>query len=170
MPAGSNTPTRVVEVPGRERSRTIVARLIWDTTTALPPRRNLCTRDRQGAVLRAQRQKLRMMLMATLTWIPSKKPPIILWSDPRPLRLLAVSLLSFRILEPMLVLASPSNSTRAHTLSPTAKRTYKVTALELAWSRLSLTMTFLWVHRLVHRVLLRQLWPYDLPITLYAAA
>jgi len=40
------------------------------------------------AVLRVQRSKGRMMLMATLTWTPHKKPPIIHRSDPRPLRLL----------------------------------------------------------------------------------
>lgn len=48
-PAGSNTPTATVEVPGRDRSGTIIARPIWDTTT-LPPRRNIRTRDRQGTV------------------------------------------------------------------------------------------------------------------------
>jgi hypothetical protein len=48
-PAGSNTPVGTVEVPGRDRSGTIIARPIWDTSTALL-RRNLRTRDRQGTV------------------------------------------------------------------------------------------------------------------------
>ena len=37
------------------------------------------------AVLCPQRWKPRMTVMATLTWIPCKKQPIIPWSDPRPL-------------------------------------------------------------------------------------
>jgi len=45
-PAGSNTPTGTIEVPGRDRSGTIIARPIWDATT----RRNLRTRDRQGTI------------------------------------------------------------------------------------------------------------------------
>jgi len=49
-PAGSNTPTGAVEVPGRDRSGTIIARPIWDTTTGLPTRRNQRTRDRQGTI------------------------------------------------------------------------------------------------------------------------
>ena len=48
-PAGSNTPTGAVEVPGRDRSGTIIARPIWDTA-ALPPRRTHRTRDRQGTI------------------------------------------------------------------------------------------------------------------------
>ena len=48
-PAGSNTPTSTVEVPGRDRSGTIIARPIWDSTT-IPPRRALRTRDRQGTI------------------------------------------------------------------------------------------------------------------------
>jgi hypothetical protein len=48
-PAGSNTPTVTVEIPGRDRSGTIIARPIWDTT-ALPPRRTHRTRDRQGTI------------------------------------------------------------------------------------------------------------------------
>ncbi|KAI0247708.1 hypothetical protein BJV78DRAFT_1243454 [Lactifluus subvellereus] len=48
-PAGSNTPTGAVEVPGRDRSGTIIARPIWDTTV-LPPRRTHRTRDRQGTI------------------------------------------------------------------------------------------------------------------------
>ncbi|KAI9507871.1 hypothetical protein F5148DRAFT_1201335 [Russula earlei] len=47
-PAGSNTPTGTVEVPGRDRSGTIIARPIWDTANAL--RRTLRTRDRQGTI------------------------------------------------------------------------------------------------------------------------
>ncbi|KAH9972393.1 hypothetical protein BJV74DRAFT_889215 [Russula compacta] len=49
-PAGSNTPTATVEVPGRDRSGTIIARPIWDTSTTLLPRRNIRTRDRQGTI------------------------------------------------------------------------------------------------------------------------
>ena len=49
-PAGSNTPVGTVEVPGRDRSGTIIARPIWDASTALPPRRNLRARDRQGTI------------------------------------------------------------------------------------------------------------------------
>ncbi|KAI0293510.1 hypothetical protein B0F90DRAFT_1822026 [Multifurca ochricompacta] len=49
-PAGSNTPTGAVEVPGRDRSGTIIARPIWDTSTALLPRRTHRTRDRQGTI------------------------------------------------------------------------------------------------------------------------
>jgi hypothetical protein len=49
-PAGSNTPTGTVEVPGRDRSGTIIARPIWDTTAALATRRNPRTRDRQGSI------------------------------------------------------------------------------------------------------------------------
>ncbi|KAI0259124.1 hypothetical protein BC834DRAFT_661159 [Gloeopeniophorella convolvens] len=49
-PAGSNTPTGTVEVPGRDRSGTIIARPIWDTSTALSPRRTHRTRDRQGTI------------------------------------------------------------------------------------------------------------------------
>ena len=48
-PAGSNTPTGTVEVPGRNRSGTIIARPIWDPT-ALAPRRTHRTRDRQGTI------------------------------------------------------------------------------------------------------------------------
>ena len=48
-PAGSNTPTGTVEVPGRNRSGTIIARPIWDPT-ALAPRRTLRARDRQGTI------------------------------------------------------------------------------------------------------------------------
>ncbi|KAH9023169.1 hypothetical protein EDB85DRAFT_1894926 [Lactarius pseudohatsudake] len=36
MPAGSNTPTGTVEVPGRNRSGTIIARPIWDPTVLAP--------------------------------------------------------------------------------------------------------------------------------------
>lgn len=48
--AGSNTPIGTVEVLGRDRSGTIIARPIWDASTALPPCRNLRTRDRQGTI------------------------------------------------------------------------------------------------------------------------
>ena len=48
-PAGSNTPTGTVEVPGRNRSGTIIARPIWDPT-ALAPRRTHRARDRQGTI------------------------------------------------------------------------------------------------------------------------
>ncbi|THH11760.1 hypothetical protein EW146_g7931, partial [Bondarzewia mesenterica] len=50
-PAGSNTPTGTVEVPGRDRSGTIIARPIWDTAITIHPRRNFRTRDRQGTVI-----------------------------------------------------------------------------------------------------------------------
>jgi len=49
-PAGSNTPIGTVKVPGRDRSRTIIARPIWDTSTALSPCQNLRTCDRQGTI------------------------------------------------------------------------------------------------------------------------
>ena len=48
-PAGSNTPTGTVEVTGRNRSGTIIARPIWDPT-ALAPRRTHRARDRQGTI------------------------------------------------------------------------------------------------------------------------
>ena len=49
-PAGSNTPTGTVEVPGRNRSGTIIARPIWDPAALLAPRRTLRARDRQGTL------------------------------------------------------------------------------------------------------------------------
>ncbi|KAH9019192.1 hypothetical protein EDB85DRAFT_583342 [Lactarius pseudohatsudake] len=49
MPAGSNTPTGTVEVPGRNRSGTIIARPIWDPTV-LAPRWTHRTCDRQGTI------------------------------------------------------------------------------------------------------------------------
>jgi hypothetical protein len=49
-PAGSNTPTGTVEVPGRNRSGTIIARPIWDPAALLAPRRTLRARDRQGTI------------------------------------------------------------------------------------------------------------------------
>ena len=81
-PAGSNTPTG--EVPGRDRSGTIIARPIWDATTT---RRTLRICDPQGTISAstsrgacAQRRKPRMTVMAILTWIPRKKQPIITYA------------------------------------------------------------------------------------------
>ncbi|THH05113.1 hypothetical protein EW146_g9991 [Bondarzewia mesenterica] len=50
-PAGSNTLMGTIEVPGRDRSRTIVTRPIWDTAITIHPRHNFCTCDRQGTVI-----------------------------------------------------------------------------------------------------------------------
>ncbi|KAA1467283.1 hypothetical protein DENSPDRAFT_234171 [Dentipellis sp. KUC8613] len=48
-PAGSNTPTGAVEVPGRDRSGTIIARPVWDHN-APTVRRPHRARDRQGTI------------------------------------------------------------------------------------------------------------------------
>ncbi|KAI0311114.1 hypothetical protein OF83DRAFT_1177890 [Amylostereum chailletii] len=47
-PAGSNTPTGTVEVPGRDRSGTIIARPVWDVASTT--RRIHRPRERQGTV------------------------------------------------------------------------------------------------------------------------
>ena len=67
------------------------------------------------AALRAQRRKPRMTVMATLTWIPRKKQPIIPRSGLRPLHSPGELLPLFRISGLIPDLASHSSSTRMHT-------------------------------------------------------
>jgi len=71
------------------QGETKAAPLLLDPSRTLPPSVGPSTGTHMvpslyllPAVLCHQRQKPRMMVMATLTWIPCKKRPIIPWSDP----------------------------------------------------------------------------------------
>ena len=53
-PAGSNTPTGTVEVPGRDRSGTVIARPVWDHRAPLQPTPGPSTTIRRPRATREQ--------------------------------------------------------------------------------------------------------------------
>jgi len=70
--------------------------------------------------------------MATFTWVPPKKPPIILQSNPGPLHILARVVAIISDIRADAGTGQSLELSQTHMLLSTAKRTYKMTVLEMA--------------------------------------
>jgi len=168
MPGDRIPLPRVVEYQGESEAAPLFA-LIGDTTTALPPRWNLCTRDARCGFAPRDR-KTEDDAVATDSGILSRSHRQFSGATPDRSALLAVSLHTFGYIRSRGWYWLVLDSTQAPTHLPNSKRTYKRDGVGVHGRARGPMMDFLWVHRLCHRVLLRPTMALDLPNNAVRAA